>query len=1592
MNKISIAVALSFVAAFALPQKVSVVDSTVHARNYSFSFANGNLLPNWSFEDGYYAWDGTRYSKNELEWLIGRKVFPVTGSYMGAAFGSHTLTSPLVPVEGGADYSLSLYVASFGAGTEKPKIRFFSSKYVVLSDAVLPNFPVFNEKWGFFSAHVKAPATARFAKVSFENTGNGILLFDDVVLEKGTNPSDRNSVGMSVVFSDALGRVHMKESLVRREAPNGLVPLEEVRGDVVYGKARVELKARSRAYGGNIESGDYMLLDNDVKVRDPSVTNLRVAAKNKIQLGDRDSLHADVFYGNKLNWNHQDYVRHHEKSTVVDAYNLDFGSIDVGTSNVTVNNDKQSTLVPGKYKDVMIRARGKLHISSGAYYFRKFTLEPTAVLDLDLSGGDIEIYVKSDLKIYDNTRFTYDSTLTNFIVWRLGQSSTMRFGTDSKLAGVFVAPNARVELGHRSYLRGAIYAREVAILEDSKIKAPSFIFDAGRNFNAPGGAKLFAVTENGYDNHGRSKYSDKPYIAELDSEGYVQNSRQNANNYYSATGDGPDAGGFAYSQKEYSDKDDLVIRSSIPGAPWKVNGPHSGWSYHQAFVPDLSIPASLNFSYHVEDSMYVLSASEDREGHLSLLWRNRLGQVVQEASVLDTVGSDLRNWSWAIKRYEYTREGRLRRVLTPLDTKNADSLFAVVSEYDAAGHEIARTAPDVGRETFYYGIAGNVRFTQTAEQRLRNAFSYKEYDEQGRVISKGESVWPSWSDAQLGVLATSNSAVPGTKTEYSGRAYDRLSKCLSAIGDSTLSAALLGVTLTNTRGRLACTWTRNPKLYVYIPANEALVADFFSYDSVGRISTVYRYTGAERDSSRRLVSKQTVYDDLGRLTSSTIRKAGGATISKRSFEYDAKGRVSVVKDASGNLLAGYSYDDFGRKKAVNVGDAFRMEFGYHLHGPVDSIRAVNPVTSTVLYEQHVNYEKIDGNKGRPRFDGRISQVLSTTNLQDSSISDNSVYIYDMMGNLSTRTGTANEVDFTYDENGRMLTQDYLPTRVNYVYGAGSYAVTSATGHTLMDPSRDASRANNFIYDASGRMVHDSSRSLSVTYDMDGMPTMFFQDSGGTRWREFVVYDPAGWRVATYTFKDGNIVSLRTDIMLDGRKELERRTAFASSGSSTAEYTMLYGAGGTLGRRHGDGSREWYVKDRQGSLVMSIVNSGLSTALVYEPFGFQRLLRVSGDEPAEQYTGKEYNGRFGLYYFGARYFDPSLAMWLTPDPARQFLNPYSYGGDPVNGVDLYGLWKIGLGITIGWENGGFTMGFGSAVDGSIGFVTINVDVGYSHNFADGSNTISSQTGATVNLGVIGIGFNLGAAYNDCSGYSVNYGARGSIYGAGVGVGGANYWDLDRHFLGGTWYVEAFAGAGVEGFAGYEHGYGSIQGRGFYVGMRGFGFNAQMTQNFGATFGGSATLTVYQYDLDRHASGISRDKLERALDEYEKIKMDSDPEASFNQEVYVTDMDDPISADKGNDPRDFGMSFDEYLAHTHNVEAGHLPHPSTDDYHYARTYSENYSMTRSPNFLLILPSPSYNHPNGTIQDFNGNTWDMNDYGQGSWGLGWKYRGRR
>ena len=118
--------------------------------------------------------------------------------------------------------------------------------------------------------------------------------------------------------------------------------------------------------------------------------------------------------------------------------------------------------------------------------------------------------------------------------------------------------------------------------------------------------------------------------------------------------------------------------------------------------------------------------------------------------------------------------------------------------------------------------------------------------------------------------------------------------------------------------------------------------------------------------------------------------------------------------------------------------------------------------------------------------------------------------------------------------------------------------------------------------------------------------------------------------------------------------------------------------------------------------------------------------LSSDIPYA-YAGKRYDPKTGLFYFGKRYYDPSLRRWLTPDPIGPedhsnlyqyvFNNPFRYQ-DPTEesiGGYLLGLGEIALGgaiiaggfalevVTVG----GFTLGLG--VTTNTGFALMGLGV-------------------------------------------------------------------------------------------------------------------------------------------------------------------------------------------------------------------------------------------------------------------------------------------
>ena len=86
--------------------------------------------------------------------------------------------------------------------------------------------------------------------------------------------------------------------------------------------------------------------------------------------------------------------------------------------------------------------------------------------------------------------------------------------------------------------------------------------------------------------------------------------------------------------------------------------------------------------------------------------------------------------------------------------------------------------------------------------------------------------------------------------------------------------------------------------------------------------------------------------------------------------------------------------------------------------------------------------------------------------------------------------------------------------------------------------------------------------------------------------------------------------------------------------------------------------------------------------VYKAYG-DIVSEVISLNQAYKYTGKPLDSERGInhYYFGARYYDPSFARWLSPDPAAgkyPGLSPYVYcESNPLALVDRNGKWPKGI---------------------------------------------------------------------------------------------------------------------------------------------------------------------------------------------------------------------------------------------------------------------------------------------------------------------------
>ncbi|NCD00340.1 MAG: hypothetical protein EOL95_11670, partial [Bacteroidia bacterium] len=153
---------------------------------------------------------------------------------------------------------------------------------------------------------------------------------------------------------------------------------------------------------------------------------------------------------------------------------------------------------------------------------------------------------------------------------------------------------------------------------------------------------------------------------------------------------------------------------------------------------------------------------------------------------------------------------------------------------------------------------------------------------------------------------------------------------------------------------------------------------------------------------------------------------------------------------------------------------------------------------------------------------------------------------------------------------------------------------------------------------------------------------------------------------------------------------------------------------------------FYFTDHLGSTTHITDRSGdVAQYAAYTPYG--SLFREYRSVQPYKFNGKELDQETGYYYYGARYYDPTTALWLGTDPLKHKypdIGAYVYcAGNPIRYVD-----PDGRKVTVTEEGGtSFTYTQGMTYEGSDKVAAQQVNgLNAINSTENGNNVLSSLT--------------------------------------------------------------------------------------------------------------------------------------------------------------------------------------------------------------------------------------------------------------------------
>jgi RHS repeat-associated protein len=567
-----------------------------------------------------------------------------------------------------------------------------------------------------------------------------------------------------------------------------------------------------------------------------------------------------------------------------------------------------------------------------------------------------------------------------------------------------------------------------------------------------------------------------------------------------------------------------------------------------------------------------------------------------------------------VTTYQYDARGNRTAVIDPVNGSSHPTTFT----YDAMNRLTAITYPDSSSVTFGYDSRG--RRTSVTDQNLRTTTYI--YDDADRLTSVTDSAQNTTSyayDAEGSLIS-----ITDANHHTTSFAYDVSRRITQTTFPSNLSETY-GY---DAVGNLQSKTDRNSRTisYTYDALNRLLSKSTgvqYTYDLAGRSTQVSDATG----------NYGFTYDNMDRLIGTTTQYTFVPGAYSNSYTYDAGSNRTSLTAPDGSITT-YGYDTLNRLNGLANSWAGSFGFGYDGLSRRTSLTRPNGVNTSYSYDS-------------------LSRILSVLHQTGSTTLDGASYTYDNAGNRTSKTNYLNNITegYTYD-NLYELTQviQGVTTAESYTYdlvgnrlsslGVPLYSYNSSNELT-------SSSLGGYTYDANGDTLSDA-QGRSFTWDFENRLTQAVNPGVGTTTFK---YDPFGRRIQ----KSGPLGT--TNYLYDGARLMEE---VDGSGNVLAKYTQSPRVDQPLSELR-SGTTGYYEQDALGSVTsLSSATGALANTYSYDSFGRPTASTGTLVNPF-QYTAREFDSETGLYYYRARYYDPSFGRFLSEDPRSRLTgrNLYRY---------------------------------------------------------------------------------------------------------------------------------------------------------------------------------------------------------------------------------------------------------------------------------------------------------------------------------------------